>query len=52
MDNGPMYYTDDAIKFIHDRSGINIETIGKVLELELDYMKTLGLVYDLEGADK
>lgn len=49
-----MYYWEDAVEFIHNKSQIDKDTIDKVLELELDYMRTLGLVYDdyFEGADE
>lgn len=43
-----VYYDEDAIKFIHSRSDLNRDVINKVLELELEYMKSIGLVYEIE----
>ena len=43
----PMYYDNDAIEFIHSRSDLPKDVISKVLELELEYMKSIGLVYEI-----
>lgn len=39
-----MYYYEDAVKFISERCDVNEEDILKILELELDYMRSIGLV--------
>lgn len=43
----PMYYDNDAIDFIRSRSDLSEDVISKVLELELEYMKSIGLVYEI-----
>lgn len=45
---GIMYYHEDAVEYIHSRSGLSEKMINKVLELELDYMRSIGLVYEIE----
>ena len=46
--DGPMYYENDAIEFIRSRSGLSEKMISKVLELEFEYMKSIGLVEEIE----
>ena len=46
-DNDIMYYYEDAIEFIRSRSDLSEDVISKVLELELDYMRSIGLVYEI-----
>lgn len=46
--NKPMYFYEDAIKFIRNKSKLNEDIISKVLELELEYMRSIGLVYEKE----
>lgn len=48
FDDTPMYVHEDAVKFIKKRLGLSEYIIEKVLEAELDYMRSLGLVVDLE----
>lgn len=51
MDNAPVYYVDEAVEFIFERSGINKNVINKVLELEADYLRSLGLIVDLNNEE-
>ena len=44
----PMYYHEDAVEFIRSRSGLDYDTVNLVLELEMDYMRSIGLVYEIE----
>lgn len=46
-----MYNYEDAINFICKRLGLSKYIVEKVLEAELDYMKSIGLVVELEGND-
>lgn len=46
-DEQPMYYYEDAIEFIRSRSDLSEDVISKVLELELEYMKSIGLIYEI-----
>ena len=46
--NTPVYEWEDAINFIAGRCDINKETIEKVLSLEEDYMRTIGIIVDEE----
>lgn len=47
MDNNtPVYDYEDAINFIAERCDINKDTIEKVLMLEEDYMRSIGVVID------
>ena len=48
INEAPMYYVDEAIEFIHERSGLSKKMISRVLELEEDYMRSLGLIVELE----
>lgn len=50
-ENVPVYEWEDAIKFIAERSNINKETIEKVLELEEEYLKTIGVVVEEENTN-
>lgn len=42
-----MYYDNEAIEFIRSRSDLSEDVISKVLKLELEYMKSIGLVYEI-----
>lgn len=42
------YVYEDAIEFIHKRLKLSKYIINEVLESELDYMRSLGLVIDHE----
>lgn len=46
--DAPMYYHEDAVEYIRSRSGLSEKLINKVLELEMDYMRSIGLVYEIE----
>lgn len=46
--DGPMYYESEAIEFIRSRSGLSEDVISKVLELEMDYISSIGLVIKIE----
>ena len=53
MNNIPVYEFEDAINFISERSNIEKDTIKKVLELEEEYMKSIGVIVDKEeGANQ
>lgn len=44
--NAPMYYVEDAIEFIRSRSGLDYDIVSQVLELEEDYMRSIGLIIE------
>ncbi len=46
MDNIPVYEYEDAINFIAERCDIDKDTIEKVLMLEEDYMRSIGIIVD------
>lgn len=47
MDNNmPVYEYEDAINFIAERCNVDKDTIEKVLMLEEDYMRSIGIVID------
>lgn len=47
MDNNtPVYDYDEAIIFIAERCDINKDIIEKVLTLEEDYMRSIGIISD------
>lgn len=46
MDNTPVYDYEDAINFIVERSDVNKDVIEKVLMLEEDYMRSIGIIVD------
>lgn len=47
-ENTPVYEWEDATNFIAERCDIDKETIEKVLLLEEDYMRTIGVIVDEE----
>lgn len=47
-DNAPVYDYEDAINFIAERCDISKDTIEKVLLLEEDYMRSIGIMSDEE----
>ena len=47
-DNTPVYEWEDAINYIAERCDVDKETIEKVLLLEEDYMRTIGIIVDEE----
>lgn len=46
--NTPVYDWDDAINFIAERCDIDKETIEKILILEEDYMRSIGIIVEFE----
>jgi len=49
MDNNiPVYDYEDAINFIAERCDISKDIIEKVLMLEEDYMRSIGIISDEE----
>ncbi len=46
MDNTPVYEYEDLINFIAERCDIEKDTIEKVLMLEEDYMRSIGIISD------
>ncbi len=50
MDNNtPVYDYEEAINFIAERCDTSKEVIEKVLMLEEDYMRSIGIVDDVES---
>ena len=47
-DNIPVYEWEDAINYITERCDVDKEIIEKVLSLEEDYMRTIGIIVDEE----
>lgn len=47
-ENTPVYDWDDAINFIAERCDIDKETIEKILILEEDYMRSIGIIVEFE----
>lgn len=49
MDNNmPVYDFEDVINFISERCDISQDTIEKILTLEEDYMRSVGIISDDE----
>lgn len=48
MDNTPVYDYEDAINFIAERCGVDKNIIEKILILEEDYMRSIGIINDEE----
>lgn len=47
MDNNtPVYDFEDAINFISERCDISQDIIEKILTLEEDYMRSVGIISD------
>lgn len=46
--NTPVYNWEDAIKFIHERCNLSKDAITEVLELEEEYMKSVGIIVEEE----
>lgn len=53
MINGNDLYYDDneALAFIKNETGLDEDTIRKVLDSEFKYMKNIGLVYEVGEDD-
>ena len=47
-DNTPVYNWKDAINFIHERCNLSEDVISEVLELEEEYMKSVGIILEEE----
>lgn len=46
-DEETLYYdTNEAIKFISERTGIDTDTIAKVLNADVEFMRTIGIIED------
>lgn len=39
-----LYDIDDEIKFISERTNINADTVAKVLEADVEFMRKLGVI--------
>ena len=46
MNDTPVYEYEDAIKFISERCDVSKDIIEKVLLLEEDYMRSIGIIVD------
>ncbi len=44
----PVYEFEDAVNFISERCDVEKDIIGKVLLLEEDYMRSIGIITDGE----
>lgn len=47
MDNTPVYDYDEAVKFISERCEIERNIIYKILMLEEDYMRSIGIIENI-----
>lgn len=47
MDNTPVYNYDEAVKFISERCEIERNIIDKILMLEEDYMRSIGIIENI-----
>lgn len=47
MDNTPVYDFDEAVKFISERCEIERNIIDKILILEEDYMRSIGIIENI-----
>lgn len=45
-ENTPVYNWEDAINFIQERCNLSEDVIIKVLELEEEYMKSVGIIVE------
>lgn len=42
-----LYYdTNEAVKFISERTGIDSDTVAKVLEADVEFMRKIGIIKD------
>ncbi len=48
--NTPVYDYEDAINFIAEKCDIDKDTIEKILMLEEDYMRSIGIISNEEPA--
>ena len=50
MQNNELFYdTDEAIKFISERTGIDPNIVEKVLDADVEFMRKIGIIEDREG---
>lgn len=50
MQNEELFYdTNEAIKFISERTGIDPNVIAKVLDADVEFMRKIGIIEDEEG---
>lgn len=50
--SSPAYYVEDAIEFIHDKTGIDEQLIEEILMAEDDYMRSIGLIVEIEEIEE
>ena len=49
MQNEELFYdTNEAIKFISERTGINPNVVEKVLDADVEFMRKIGIIRDEE----
>ena len=49
MQNEALFYdTDEAIKFISERTGIEPDIVSKVLDADVEFMQKIGIIKDGE----
>lgn len=50
MQNEELFYdTNEAIKFISERTGIDSNVVAKVLDADVEFMRKIGIIEDEEG---
>ena len=50
MQNEELFYdTNEAIKFISERTGIDPNVVAKVLDADVEFMRKIGIIKDEEG---
>ena len=50
MQNEELFYdTNEAIKFISERTGIDQNVVAKVLDADVEFMCKIGIIKDEEG---
>lgn len=47
MDNTPVYDYEEAVKFISERCDVDRNVIDKILMLEEDYMRSIGIIENI-----
>ena len=49
MQNEELFYdTNEAIKFISERTGIELDIVAKVLDADVEFMRKIGIIEDEE----
>ena len=47
MHNDESYYdTNEAVKFISERTGIDSDIVARVLEADVEFMRKIGIIED------